>query len=90
MSPFEIAFVIFIILINTVGVFIMGFDKHRAIKHKYRIPEKVLFFIAIIGGSIGIYLGMQIYNHKTKHKQFTLGIPFIILVQGILITVSQL
>lgn len=84
MSPFEITFVVFIILINTIGVFIMGIDKHRAIKHKYRIPEKVLFFIAIIGGSIGIYLGMQIYNHKTKHKQFTFGIPFIILVQGIL------
>ena len=58
---------------------------------EYTKGEEIFNYVShIVGGSIGIYLGMQIYNHKTKHKQFTLGIPFIILVQGILITVSQL
>jgi uncharacterized membrane protein YsdA (DUF1294 family) len=58
-------------------------DKKRAIHKTYRIPERTLFLIAWIGGSIGSLLGMYHFRHKTKHAQFVYGIPFILLVQGI-------
>ena len=56
-------------------------DKGRAIKHKWRIPEKTLFLLAIIGGSIGSNLGMYTFRHKTKHWYFVWGIPAILLAQ---------
>lgn len=73
--------IIYLFLINLAGFYIMLIDKRRAIKNQWRISEKSLIGISIIGGSIGIYLGMKLFKHKTKHKKFTLGIPFIILSQ---------
>jgi uncharacterized membrane protein YsdA (DUF1294 family) len=63
----------------------MGVDKYKARKHLWRIPEKVLFTIAILGGSMGSSLGMYTFRHKTKHKSFVIGIPTIIVIQFILI-----
>lgn len=59
----------------------MYVDKKRAIRNQWRISEKALILIAIIGGSIGSYLGMQQFRHKTKHSKFKFGIPIIIFVQ---------
>lgn len=59
----------------------MYYDKKRAIKKQWRISEAALITIAIIGGSIGEYLGMQNFRHKTKHLKFKIGIPIIIMVQ---------
>lgn len=59
----------------------MGFDKKRAIKQKSRVSEKFLLQIALIGGSVGIYIGMKFYRHKTKHSAFIWGIPAMILTQ---------
>ncbi|MDU7536942.1 MAG: DUF1294 domain-containing protein, partial [Peptostreptococcaceae bacterium] len=56
-------------------------DKYFAKNNMYRISEKNLFFIAIIGGSIGSIIGMYQFRHKTKHRQFTTGLPFIIFIQ---------
>ena len=61
----------------------MFIDKSRAIHKEWRIPEKTLLFIAIIGGSIGMYGGMYAFRHKTKHLKFTIGIPFIFILQTI-------
>lgn len=72
---------IYLIAINVIGFILMGIDKQRAQKNKWRIRERTLFFVAIIGGSIGSLLGMQIFRHKTKHKSFTIGIPCIIVAQ---------
>jgi uncharacterized membrane protein YsdA (DUF1294 family) len=67
----------------------MGIDKRRAIRHAWRIPEKTLFASAILGGSIGAILGMQLFRHKTKHWYFKYGMPAILLMQIILfITLS--
>jgi uncharacterized membrane protein YsdA (DUF1294 family) len=63
----------------------MGIDKNKARKNKWRIPEKTLFLIAIIGGSIGSILGMQSFRHKTKHKSFTIGMPIILIIQILLL-----
>ena len=54
------------------------FDKEKAKKRKYRIPEATLLGIALLGGSIGAWFGMQVFRHKTKHRKFTLGIPLIL------------
>jgi uncharacterized membrane protein YsdA (DUF1294 family) len=63
----------------------MGMDKKRAKSNEWRIKEKTLFFIAIIGGSAGSLLGMKVYRHKTKHTAFVVGMPLILIVQIILI-----
>lgn len=59
----------------------MYLDKYFAKNNMYRISEKNLFFIAIIGGSIGSIIGMYQFRYKTKHRQFTTGLPFIIFIQ---------
>lgn len=69
-----------IALINIVGFLIMGFDKYRAKAGGQRIPEKNLFLVALIGGAAGVYLGMQVFRHKTKHKLFVLGIPILLVI----------
>lgn len=71
----------YLIFINIVGLLSMYLDKYFAKNNMYRISEKNLFFIAIIGGSIGSIIGMYQFRHKTKHKQFTTGLPFIIFIQ---------
>lgn len=71
----------YLIFINIVGLLSMYLDKYFAKNNMYRISEKALFFIAIIGGSIGSIIGMYQFRHKTKHRQFTTGLPFIIFTQ---------
>ncbi|MFA9464200.1 MAG: DUF1294 domain-containing protein [Velocimicrobium sp.] len=77
----------YLIIINIIGFLSMGIDKDRAIHKKWRMPEKKLFLIAILGGSIGSIVGMQIFRHKTKHATFTIGMPSILIVQSLLILV---
>lgn len=62
----------------------MGIDKRRAKKKQWRVKEKTLFLIAILGGSIGSILGMYTFHHKTKHKNFVLGLPIILVIQVII------
>ena len=69
------------LIMNILGYLSMWSDKRRAIRGKYRISEKTLFIIAILGGSIGSILGMQRFRHKTKHWYFKYGMPFILIVQ---------
>ncbi len=64
-----------------VGIVVMRMDKGSARAGTRRTSEKTLFFIACVGGSVGIWIGMYLFRHKTKHKQFTIGIPIIIAVQ---------
>ncbi len=58
-----------------------GVDKRRAKRGAWRIPERTLFLLAILGGSIGAFLGMHVFHHKTKHWYFRWGIPAILLLQ---------
>ena len=75
----------YLLLVNAAAFFLMGIDKYKAKKRAFRIPEATLFIIAIIGGSIGSLLGMYAFRHKTRHRRFTYGMPFILLVQIALI-----
>lgn len=76
---------IYLVLINLWSFILMGYDKHRARKNRRRVPEKELFITAAIGGSLGIWLAMQCFHHKTKHKSFTIGIPLIFILQLLII-----
>lgn len=75
----------YLIVINLVGILSMYLDKYFAKNNMYRISEKNLFLIAIIGGSIGSIIGMYRFRHKTKHKQFTIGLPSILIFQILLL-----
>ena len=75
----------YLFIINLLGFFIMLMDKQRAIHKEWRIPEKNLLGISVFGGAIGMLLGMSCFRHKTKHKKFTIGVPFILLMQVLLI-----
>ena len=75
----------YLLTVNATAFLLMLIDKQKARKGKWRIPEATLIGSAILGGSIGAWLGMQIFRHKTRHKKFTLGIPFILLVQTLLV-----
>ena len=72
---------IYFLIINLFGFLIMLIDKQRAIHKEWRIPEKTLIWISVLGGAIGMILGMSSFRHKTKHKKFTIGVPFILLMQ---------
>lgn len=74
----------YFIFINMIGISVMGIDKYKARHHFYRIPEKVLFIVSIIGGSLGVWVGMYAFHHKTKHWYFVIGIPVIFFMQVIL------
>ncbi len=72
---------IYLIMINIIAFMLMGFDKRRAKRHAWRIPEKTLFGSALLGGSIGAIAGMQVFRHKTKHLSFQIGMPAILILQ---------
>ena len=71
----------YIAVANIAGFIAMGADKRFAKMGMRRIPERTLFTIALVGGSVGVYLGMRAFRHKTLHRQFTLGIPAIFILQ---------
>lgn len=63
------------IIWNIGAFFLMGADKRKARHGKRRIPEARLFLTALVGGAAGIYLGMKVFRHKTRHRSFRFGIP---------------
>ncbi|WP_200930800.1 DUF1294 domain-containing protein [Bacillus sp. FJAT-28004] len=70
-------FIIYLLFINIYTFALMGFDKKSAKKQRRRIPEKRLFLLSAIGGAGGTWLAMKKWRHKTKHRSFTVGIPFL-------------
>ncbi len=78
---------VYLAVTNLIGLALMGIDKAKAKRRKWRIPEATLFLVAAIGGSIGSILGMYIFRHKTKHLTFTIGMPVILLIQIITVCI---
>lgn len=72
---------VWLAVINLLTFIVYGADKRRARKGKWRVPEKTLFLLSLLGGSIGALLGMRVFHHKTKHWYFVWGIPAILLAQ---------
>ena len=81
MKPVILAALVYLALVNLIAFAVYGADKRRAKKDKRRVPEKTLFLLALIGGSVGALAGMYTYRHKTRHRYFVWGIPAIMLVQ---------
>ena len=71
----------YLLAINAVAFIVYGIDKYKAKKAKWRISEATLLLLAILGGSIGAWMGMKVWHHKTMHKKFKYGIPAILLIQ---------
>ena len=74
----------YLLAINAVTFIIYGIDKYKAKKAKWRISEAMLLMMAVVGGSIGAWLGMKVWHHKTMHKKFKYGVPAILLIQMVL------
>lgn len=77
-------FAIYLVVMNVIGVAVMWSDKKRARLHRWRIPEKVLFGVSLLGGSAGTWSGMYLFRHKTKHWYFVVGMPLILVCQAAL------
>ena len=77
--------IIYLVIMNIIGFFIMAVDKHKAKKHAWRIPEKILFLASLVGGSIGTWAGMYVFRHKTKHWYFVIGMPLILVLHVVLV-----
>lgn len=75
------ALAVWLIAINLVTFAVYGIDKRRARRGAWRVPEKTLFLLPLLGGSIGALLGMRVFRHKTKHWYFVWGVPAILLTQ---------
>ena len=83
LTPINIT--VYLLVINLIGLLMMYVDKRKAKYGRWRIPEKTLLIIAILGGSIGTITGMYWFRHKTKKLKFTLGFPTILITEIILI-----
>lgn len=71
----------YLLLVNVIAFVMYGIDKRRAKKDAWRIPEARLLLVAAAGGSVGAWLGMKVWRHKTLHKKFRYGVPAIFMLQ---------
>lgn len=75
--------IVYLQIINALGLLLMLTDKQNAIKKRHRIPEVTLLGIGLMGGGAGCYLGMQLFRHKTNNPAFCMGLPAMIVLQAI-------
>ena len=70
----------YLLVMNIMAFAMYGLDKYYAKRDKWRISEKNLLLVAYLGGSVGAYMGMKTFRHKTKHAKFTIGVPVAIVL----------
>lgn len=92
MGEYELLFswktvVVYLIIINIVGFFMMWIDKAKAKAKRgsWRIPENTLFTVTLLGGGFGTIAGMYTFRHKTKKLRFTIGFPVILITEIVLV-----
>lgn len=76
---------LYLLLVNVAAFLVMGLDKRRAKRDKWRISEKALFLPAVLGGALGGVLGMRTFRHKTRHWYFRFGFPLLLVLQVVLL-----
>ena len=81
--------IMYLLTINILGFLIMGFDKWKAKRGRWRIPENTLFMFTILGGGIGTIVGIYVFRHKTKKLKFTVGMPLILILEILLFIYLQ-
>lgn len=77
----KIILLAYLLLINIITYFTYAADKTKARQNKWRIPERTLILLTLLGGSLAALLAMKHYHHKTRHLKFKLGIPIILIIQ---------
>ena len=85
MTTLQTIFIAYLVLANLVAFAMYGIDKKRAIKNKWRIPEKTLLLAALFGGAMGALWGMILFHHKTKKAKFFLIVPVLFFLQILLV-----
>ena len=70
---------------GVMAVAVTVWDKRRARRHKWRVPERTLWLVSLLGGSVATYLTMRVIRHKTLHRRFMWGIPLLAVAQVALI-----
>ena len=85
MSELKYIVLVYLAVITVVTFLVYGIDKWKAQHKRWRIPENVLLGLAAIGGSVGAWLGMQVWHHKTQHKKFKYGVPALFVAQVALV-----
>lgn len=73
---------VWVVALSVLDFALMGNDKRRARAHRWRVPEKWFFILAMLGGSPGAILGMWVFRHKTRHWYFKYGLPLILFLQA--------
>jgi uncharacterized membrane protein YsdA (DUF1294 family) len=74
----------YLIIINLIAFVLYGIDKNRSIRNEYRISERLLLWMARLGGGIGCWLGIKIFRHKTKHTKFRFIVPLWMIIWGLM------
>lgn len=82
-------FYIYLIVINIVSFLVVLYDKNRAINEQFRVPEKVLFLLTLIGGSAGIFAGMRMLRHKSSKNSYKLTVSIIVMIQIVILYIFQ-
>ncbi len=80
--------IIYLVAVNIIAAIVCIYDKHQAKRGGWRISEKALFAISVLGGAVGMYLTMIKIRHKTKHLRFMVGLPLIILLQAAILFIG--
>lgn len=81
--------IVYLVVINVATFLTYGIDKWKAKKSLWRIREASLLGLAVLGGSIGAWLGMKVWHHKTQHLKFKYGIPLILVVQIVIVLLTS-
>ena len=76
--------VLWLVFVNVLSLLLFGLDKYRARHKQWRIPESALFLVALVGGSLGAVIGMDLFRHKTRHRRFHRGLPILFFLHLIL------
>jgi len=76
---------IYLAAVNILLYALMFADKLKAVKHRRRLSEKLLFFFAVIGGAFGGTLAMYSCRHKTKHWYFAVFFPLLAVAHMLLV-----
>ena len=72
---------LYLLCANSAAFLLMRADKRRARRGQRRVPERTLFFPAVLGGALGGTLGMRLFHHKTRHWYFRWGYPLLLILQ---------
>ena len=81
---------IYLLILNFIAFVVYGWDKRQAKLQNRRISERQLIFLAVLGGTMGAYLAMRIFHHKTKKIKFSIGVPLLLFLQGCLLCIWKL